>query len=153
MLRSVIVIAGKDPALIDGGGESYIRAYGRAALRVGYEPHHFCVSTSDDVEETEFGVIHRARSPFRPFRGLMVAAHERYIVDCVDRFVGQQNGCQLIHSFVAWGGVGVATAQRLRKRGIKTVTAATSWGTYHHETRGKLRGLRGRRPSLIWLQY
>jgi glycosyltransferase involved in cell wall biosynthesis len=153
MLRSVIVIAGKDPALIDGGAESYIRAYGRAARRVGYEPHHFCVSTRDDVEETEFGVIHRTRSPFRPFRGLMVAAHERYIVDCVDRFVGQQNGCQLIHSFGAWSGVGVATAQRLRKRGIKTVTAATSWGTYHHETLGKLRGLRGRRPSLIWLQY
>jgi glycosyltransferase involved in cell wall biosynthesis len=153
MLRSVIVITGKDPTLIAGGSESYLRAYGRAAIRAGYEPHHFCVSTRDDVEETEFGVIHRARSPFRPFRGLMVATHKPYIVDCVDRFVGQQNGTQLIHSFGSWSGVGVATAQRLRKRGITVVTAATAWSSYNHETWAKLRWLRAGRLSLIRLQH
>ena len=152
MLRNVLVITGKDPTLIDGGGESYMRAYGRAARCVGYEPHFFCVSTRDDAEETEFGVVHRARSPFRPFRGLMVAAHGPYIIDCIDRFVGQQNGSHLIHSFGVWSGVGVATAQRLRKRGIKVVTAATPWSTYNHETRGKLHWLRAGRPSLVRLQ-
>src|ERR1019366_7565014 len=110
MLRSVIVIAGKDPTLIDGGSESYLRAYGRAAIRAGYEPDQFCVSTREDVEETEYGVIHRTRSPYRPFRGLMVAAHERYVVRAVDRFVGQHKGPHLIHSFGPWSGVGVAVA-------------------------------------------
>jgi hypothetical protein len=71
MLRRVIVIGGKDPTLIAGGSESYLRAYSRAAIRAGYEPHHFCVSTRDDVEATEFGTVHHARSPFRPFRGLI----------------------------------------------------------------------------------
>ena len=52
----------------------------------GYEPHHFAVSTESGVEATEFGMLHRARSPFRPFRGLMVAVHAPFVVDCVDRF-------------------------------------------------------------------
>jgi glycosyltransferase involved in cell wall biosynthesis len=153
MLRTVIVIAGKDPTLIDGGSESYLRAYGRAAIRAGYDPHHFCVSVRDSVEETEFGVIHRTRSPFRPFRGLMVAAHERYIVRSVDQFVGQQSGPQLIHSFGPWSGVGVAAAKRLRERKIKAVPVSTPFGTYNHETRGKLRGLRGEGTPLLRLKH
>ena len=153
MPRSVIVVAGKDPALIDGGAKSYLRAYGRAAIRAGYEPHHFCVSDRAEVEEKEFGTIHRAHSPFRPFRGLMVAAHERYVVNCIDRFVGQQRRPTLIHSFGGWGGVGLAAAQRLRKRGIEAVTAITAFGTYKHETQGKLRGLRAGGSPVIRLQY
>ena len=115
-MQDVIVVTGKDPVVIDGGSESYIRAYGRAAIRAGYGPHYFCVGTRDEVEEVEFGVVHRARfcvgtrdevekvefgvvhrarSPFRPFRGLMVAAHERYIVNSVDRFVGPHKGPHL----------------------------------------------------------
>jgi glycosyltransferase involved in cell wall biosynthesis len=150
---TVIVIAGKDPALIDGGMEAYLRAYGRAALRAGYEPHHFCVSARPGVERTDFGIIHRARSPFRPFRGLMVAAHEPFVVDCVDRFVGQQQGPHLVHSFGPWSGVGVAAARRLRKRGIEAITVATAFGTYNHETRGKLRGLNAGRAPMVWLQH
>lgn len=153
MAPSVIVVAGKDPTLIDGGMESYLRAYGRAARRAGYEPHHFCVSDRSDQEATEFGIVHRARSPFRPFRGLMVATHERFVVDRVDRFVGQREGPLLIHSFGPWGGVGAAAAQRLRERGIDSVTLVTTFGTYNHETRGKLRGLNARSPNMVWLQH
>jgi glycosyltransferase involved in cell wall biosynthesis len=149
----LIVIAGKDPTVTDGGSASYIRAYGRAALRAGYEPHHFCVSTRNDVEETEFGFIHRARSPFRPFRGLMVAVHERYVVRCVDRFVGRQKGPHLIHSFGPWSGVGVTAARRLRKRQIEAVAIATAFSTYNHETRANLRALRAARMPLMWLKF
>lgn len=153
MSRKVIVIAGKDPTVIDGGTESYLRAYGRAAIRAGYEPHHFCVSTYNDIQTTEFGIVHRARSPFRPFRGLMVAAHQRYIVRSVNRFVEQQEGCYLIHSFGPWGGVGIAVAERLRKRGLQAVPIVTSFTTYGHETRGKLLALRRSPISMSRLQH
>jgi len=146
MARSVIVIAGKDPTLIDGGSESYLRAYGRAAVSIGYEPHHFCVSDRSDVEATEYGIVHRLRSPFRPFRGLMVAFHQRFVVDGVDRFVADGAEPQLLHSFGPWPGVGVAAAKRLNKRGVKTVTLSTPFGTYRHETLGKLRGLGPEQP-------
>ncbi len=153
MLRSVIVVAGKDPLLIDGGSESYLRAYGRAAIRAGYMPHFFSLGTHDVVEETEFGIVHRVRSPFRPFRGLMVAAHQRYIVRAVDRFVGTEKGPHLIHSFGPWGGVGLAVSKRLRHRNIDAIPIITAFGTYNHETRGKLRGLRLTEMPLTWLQH
>jgi glycosyltransferase involved in cell wall biosynthesis len=151
--QSVIVIAGKDPGVIVGGTGSYLRAYGRAAIRAGYEPHHFCASTRSEVEATDFGTIHRTWSPFRPFRGLMVAAHQRFVVDCIDRFVGQRAGPHLIHSFGPWSGVGVAAAGRLRKRGIETITLATPFSTYSHETRGKLLGLNAGYSPMMWLQH
>jgi glycosyltransferase involved in cell wall biosynthesis len=149
----VIVIVGKDPTLIDGGTESYLRAYGRAALSAGYQPHHFCVGRRSGLIETDFGVVHRAWSPFRPYRGLMLAAHQPFVVNCVDRFVGRQPGPFLIHSFGPWSGVGVAAARRLRKRGIETVALATPFSTYHHETRGKLKGLGADHPLVIRLQH
>ena len=153
MLRSVIVVAGKDPLLIDGGSESYLRAYGRAAIRAGYMPHFFSVGTHDVVKETEFGIVHRVRSPFRPFRGLMVAAHQGYVVRAVDRFVGTEKGPHLIHSFGPWGGVGLAVSKRLRQRNIDAIPIITAFGTYNHETRGKLRGLRLTEMPLTWLQH
>jgi glycosyltransferase involved in cell wall biosynthesis len=153
MPQPVIVVAGKDPTLIDGGMESYLRAYGRAAVSAGYVPHFFSVSSRTDTEKTDFGVVHRARSPFRPFRGLMVAAHQRFIVDCVDRFASAAGGPHLVHSFGPWSGVGIAAAQRLRSRGVESVTVATPFGTYRHETLGKLKGLGPGRPLAVRLQH
>ena len=98
-------------------------------------------------------MLHRARSPFRPFRGLMVAVHAPFVVDCVDRFVGQRRGRFLIHSFGAWSGVGIAAARRLRKRGIDFITVATPFSTYGHETRAKLQGLHAGYSPLVWLQH
>src|SRR5581483_3864820 len=153
MRRDVIVVAGKDPGLVDGGSESYLRAYGRAALRAGYEPHFFSVATKAGREETDFGVIHRVHSPFRPFRGLMVAAHQPYLVRAVDRFVGNAADAQLVHSFGPWGGVGLAAAQRLRRRGITATAIVTPFGTYNHETRGKLCGLQFSHHPVRWLRH
>ena len=153
MRHKIIVIAAKDPTLIDGGSESYLRAYGRAAIRAGYEPHHFSLGREAGLAETEFGVVHRVYSPFRPFRGLMVAVHQPFIVNAVNRFVGQSAGPHLLHSFGPWPGVGVAAAERLRGRGISAVPVVTAFGTYTHETRGKLRGLRAGRLSLTRLQH
>jgi glycosyltransferase involved in cell wall biosynthesis len=83
----------------------------------------------------------------------MVAAHQRYVVNSVDDFVGNQDGSILIHSFGPWSGVGVAVAERLRKRGIQAVPIVTAFGTYNHETRGKLRGIRRSSISPAWFQY
>ena len=128
--------------------ETYLRAYGRAARRAGYEPHHFSVSTRTDDEQTDFGVVHRARSPFRPFRGLLVPLHQRFLVDRIDRFARLASPVAplLIHSFGPWSGVGVAAAKRLRARGRRVCVVATPFSTYDHETCGKIRGLDARTP-------
>jgi glycosyltransferase involved in cell wall biosynthesis len=138
MPRPVIVISGKDPRNYGGMG-SYLRAYGRAAIANGYRPHFFCASDRTLEEETEFGTVHRAWSPFRPFRGLMLAGHQPFITAGVERFASTLPGPQLIHSFGPWAGVGVAAARRLRRRGREAVAVVTPFSTYHHETLAKAR--------------
>ncbi len=145
MGQTVIIIAGRDPTLQPGGSESYSRATGRAALLAGYEPHLFCVGTETRTESTPFGVIHCVRSPFRPLRGLMVVAHQHYIVNAIVRFMEERRAPRaapcLIHSLGNWNGVGAAAARQLARAGIDCKTVASVFSTYNHETRGKLRGV------------
>ena len=141
MGRTVILIGGRDPMLFPGGLESFLRAYGRAAIRAGYEPHHFCIGREARVEATPFGVLHVAKTPYRPLRGILVAAHGRCIVAAIDRFVAASRGPCLIHSLGPWAGVGAAAARRLARRGIEGITVATPYSTCEHETRAKIRGL------------
>ena len=149
MSGRVIVIAGKDPTLIDGGSESYLRAYGRAAMRAGYEPHHFCVSVRDNTEETEFGYC--TPRPFALSSLQRLDGRGTPALCCKLRrpFRRQKKSYQLVHSFGPWSGVGVAAAERLRQRKIQVTVVATPFGTYNHETRGKLRGLRAAGMSRI----
>lgn len=141
MGRTLIFVGGRDPMMFPGGLESFVRAYGRAAMRAGYEPHHFCVGTSARVEAAPFGALHVAKTPYRPLRGILVAAHGRCIVEAIDRFVSASQGPCLIHSLGPWAGVGAAAARRLAQCGIDCVTVATPYSTYEHETRAKIRGL------------
>lgn len=151
MGRTVIIIGGRDPMLFPGGLESFVRAYGRAAMRAGYAPHHFCVGTGTRVEATPFGTLHVAKTPYRPLRGILVAAHGRRIVTAIDRFVGAARGPCLIHSLGPWAGVGAAAARRLARRGIECATVATPYTTFEHETLAKLRG--HSRPHGRWTKF
>ncbi len=140
MGRTLIIVAGKDPILASGGAETYVRATGRAAIRAGYEPHIFCISNSSRTESTPFGTLYRAKSPFRPLRDLMLAAHHGYLLAAIDRFAARRGGPFLIHGFGPWGSVGVAAARRLARRGAACAAVTTAWSTYAHETQGKFRG-------------
>ncbi len=152
MRQIVNLIVGRDPTLQPGGSESYTRASGRAAIAAGYEPHLFCVGTNTRTEETPFGVLHCVRSPFRPLRGLMVVAHQPYIVGAIERFMHEQGLARgtrcLIHALGNWNGVGPAAARRLAGMGLDSRVVATLFSTYNHETRGKLRGVG--RPHGLW---
>ena len=141
MGRTLIIVAGKDPTLAAGGAETYVRATGRAAIRAGYDPHIFCISNSSRTERTPFGVLYRAKSPFRPLRDLMLAGHYGYLIAAIDRFAARRRGPFLIHSFGPWGCVGVAAARRLARRGAACAAVTTAWSTFAHETQGKFRGL------------
>lgn len=152
MGQIINLIVGRDPTLMAGGVETYACASGRAAIMAGYEPHLFCVGTATRTEETPFGIVHCVCSPFRPLRGLMVAAHQPYIVRAIARFMAERNIAPgprcLIHTLGPWSGVGAAAARRLARGGIDCKTVATVFSTCNHETRGKLRGVG--RPHGLW---
>ena len=86
------MIAGKDPLTMRGGHASYVRAHAKAAVQAGFEPHIFCVSDQTGVLETDFGVLHRVPSPFRPFRQIMVAGHAPLITADLERFLLNRQG-------------------------------------------------------------
>jgi glycosyltransferase involved in cell wall biosynthesis len=153
MRSKVIVVSGKDPTLIYGGSESFTRSLGRAALRAGYEPHHFCIAERSERLQTDFGVVHRVWSPVRPLRTIMVAQHQPFLVAQIDHFVGDDAGPVLIHSIGSFPGVAAAVARRLRRRGVKAVILSTPFTTCRHEIEGKILGLRGRYVFAVWLQH
>src|SRR5262245_1623611 len=99
MAKEIVFIAGKDPLVEMGGHSSYVRAHARAAMRLGFEPHLFCVSQNTAVVPTDFGVVHRIATRIRPFRPIMAPFHSPRIRVGVERFLRTREDPILIHSF------------------------------------------------------
>jgi len=125
------MIAGRDPLSEPGGGHSrYVAAHARAALRAGYRPHLFCVAPDSGEVETDFGVIHRVASPFRPFRQLMVIGHAPRLAAAIEAFALSRPRPLLVHGFGVWGYAGVLAHERLARRGVPSVPILSSYTTY-----------------------
>jgi glycosyltransferase involved in cell wall biosynthesis len=137
------MVAGKDPSTGIGGHSSYVRTHARAAVRAGFEPHLFCVHRdASGTVETDFGVVHRCRSPFLPLGQVMAPAHRHALAAAIARFVRDRRGPHLVHSFgLLWGCVGAAAQVRLAREGQRAVSVVSAYTTRLHETRGKLLGL------------
>ncbi len=132
--RPIVLVAGRDPLAEIGGGHSpYVRAHARAAASAGFTPHLFCVSRHTGTVETEFGVLHRIASPFRPYRQIMICGHGPLLASGVIRFIRGQRQPFLVHSFGVWGYVGVVASRSLRKHGLSAVPIVSSYTTYEAE--------------------
>ena len=131
MSREIVIIAGGDPLSEPGGGHSrYVAAHARAALRAGYRPHLFCVAPDSGEVETDFGVIHRIASPFRPFRQLMVIGHASRLAAAIEAFALSRPRPLLVHGFGVWGYAGVLAHERLARCGVSSVPILSSYTTY-----------------------
>jgi glycosyltransferase involved in cell wall biosynthesis len=147
--RPIVFVAGRDPLAEIGGGHSpYVRAHARAAAAAGFTPHLFCVGRQGNVVETEFGVLHRIASPFRPYRQIMICGHGPLLASGVIRFAQSQHHPCLIHSFGVWGYVGVVASRSLRKQGVGAVPIVSSYTTYEAEARSNRTWDAGRTPAL-----
>jgi glycosyltransferase involved in cell wall biosynthesis len=132
----VVVVAGRDPLSEPGGGHSrYVSAHARAALRAGYCPHLFCVAPRSGQVETDFGVVHRVASPFRPFRQLMAAGHAPRLASAIEAFARGRPVPLVIHGFGVWGYAGVLAHERLARRGVRSIPILSSYTTYLVEAR------------------
>lgn len=139
MKRAIVFVAGRDPQAELGAGHSaYVRAHALAAQRAGFEPHLFCVGSSTGIDETEYGIVHRKRSPFRPFRALMIPAHSPILVPDVVAFLASQPPPRVIHSFGVWGYVGVRASEALARRGLPSIPILGSYTIHEAEVRSKV---------------
>ncbi|MCB0971195.1 MAG: glycosyltransferase family 4 protein [Acidimicrobiales bacterium] len=142
----LVLVAGKDPLDEPGGGHSsYVRAHARAATAAGFAPHLVAVGRDAAVRETDFGTIHRARSPHRPLRQLMIPGHARVLAREAVAVVGDHPGPVLLHGFGVWGAGAVAAADRLRaaRPDLAVATAISSYTVYRAEHDSLVRGAAG----------
>jgi glycosyltransferase involved in cell wall biosynthesis len=139
--RIVVIVAGNDPGTGIGGHARYVRAHSRAIRRLGFEPHVFCAFGRNEVLTTEFGTVHRVRSPFRPFIHDMVPFNGPILVSAVRKFLGGRAGPHLIHSFYTWGWVGARVAERLRRSGVTVTSLVSTYDTLFNVTAAQLRSL------------
>ncbi|MBK9708961.1 MAG: glycosyltransferase family 4 protein [Acidobacteria bacterium] len=142
MNREVVIIAGKDPENQTGGHSSFVRATARAAMALGYDPHIFCAAAKGGITETDYGMIHKVRSPLKSFRQITLPLNGPLITRHLINYLKDKPGPHLIHSINAWGYIGSAVKKNLKLRGIEVVHIVNSYDTMDHEARGKLQGLR-----------
>jgi glycosyltransferase involved in cell wall biosynthesis len=157
MKKSLTIIAGKDPLEETAGGHSsYVRAHARAAMRIGFEPHLFCVGHSSGIVETDYGIVHRFHSPLRHLgkpilgSGIRISSipiQDAILAHAIEKFQHGRKGPQLIHGFGAWASVGVRAQARLRKDGIDSTVLANAYTILDHEHEGKRLGMGSDRHS------
>lgn len=137
------LISGKDPVEAVGGDLDYVRAHARAAVRAGYAPEILCVGVTARTQETDFGVIRRIASPFRPLRQLMIPGHGPLLARAFVSLARERQGPVLAHGFGVWGYAAVRGCARLRAEGRSAVPVISSYTTYRAEQEAQVRGLAG----------
>ena len=142
-MPDVVFVAGRDPRSEPGGGHSsYVRAHARAALRAGYTPHLVCVGATPEISETDYGVIHRAFSPARPFRQLLIAVHGPILARAAANLAAAR-AVRVLHGFGVWGWAAVSARERMGTRGISARALVSSYTTYADESRSRVEALSG----------
>lgn len=146
MAKEIVFLVGKDPLVEMGGHSSYVRAHARAAIRLGFEPHLFCVSRQSEIVHTDYGVVHRTATPFRPFRPVMTPFHSPLMSVEAERFLATTDDPVLIHGFGLGGYAGLTVARKLWRRGRRVSLITSAYTTVEHEARGKLNGVNHNHP-------
>ncbi|MBX3277603.1 MAG: glycosyltransferase family 4 protein [Acidobacteria bacterium] len=149
MTKPVVVFtAARDPREGIGGHTSYVRVHARAALGAGFEPHIFCASSETGAAQTEFGIVHLVRTDFLPQRTIEAGLRKKllfwtapFVTAAIVRFLSTRQGPHLIHGITIWGYSGVAAAEKLLRRGVRTVVINSHYTTIEHEFQGKVRGV------------
>jgi glycosyltransferase involved in cell wall biosynthesis len=155
--REVVFVSGKDPIEESGGGHStYVRAHGYAAIRAGFLPHIFGVGREGADVETDYGIVHRVRSPFAwlrqgrgtGYRSPLAPLHYPVTAAAVTTFLRSRPGPHLIHSFAMWGHAGVLASRTLASHGIEAVPICSAYTSYAHELHGRMAALQWNREPL-----
>lgn len=140
------MISGKDPVRETGiGHTTFIRAHALAAIKAGYEPHLLIVSPEAASLGSEFGTLHRLRSPWPYGRGdgigyrqWLLWLHAPLLARAGAALARRLGVPAIVHGFGPYGGVADSIARRSGGRAVPIMSAYT---TMNHEQAGKIAGL------------
>lgn len=139
----LVYITGKDPLDDVGSDMAYMRTHARAAMRAGYAPEFLSLGRTSRTRETDFGVVHRIATPFRPRRQNMIHVHGPLLARALVSLACKRQGPIVAHTFGVWGYAAVRGCARLRAQGRTAVALLGSYTTYIAESRSNARGLAG----------
>ena len=123
----LVLISGKDVLDRVGGHETYVRAHGLAAARLGFEPHIFCVGPRPRTTDASFGIVHHVPAP------LPVALQGPPFAAAVARFLRGVPGPIGIHGFAIWAAAAALAGRAVSRRGVVAVPLASAYGTRAYE--------------------
>ena len=150
------MVAGRDPRDGMGGHSSYVLAHELAAHRAGFEPQVFFPGSTEAVTETELGTFHRVQSavfgpdPANGFWKQLVALSAPAVSAGVERFLAGRPGPHLVHGFGTYAYVGVVTARRLARAGLRTASLSSVYTPVEHEYASRARGVGA--PHGVWMR-
>ncbi len=151
MIEPVLLLSGSDPFASQGGHGALVRVHARAACRAGFEPHILSLNPDGGAVETELGVWHRVRWPWRR-RGVQRRYRQQRawwflprLVSGVEQLLRDHPRLRLVHGFGAWGCAAVRASRRLAREGIHVVSLVSAYTTQEHEVRAVLRAAGGAR--------
>ena len=143
MSGRLLFISGRDPLDVDGGMEVYVRAHARAAVNIGFAPEIVCIGHTACTRESDFGVVRRIATPFRPHRQNMIAGHGPLLARELVSVARKGKDPVLVHAFGVWGYAAVKGCTRLRREGSASVPVLSSFTTFVDESISNARSKEG----------
>ncbi|MEP7271323.1 MAG: glycosyltransferase [Acidobacteriota bacterium] len=135
-----------------GGEASYARAHARAAIEGGFEPHFFCASSDRGTLGTDFGIVHRVWTPFRPLRAIAVPANGPFVARALIRFLAADKQPFLIHGIGPASYGGSIAYRKLSRAGIYGTYLVSAFDTYEREAQARLAAVTSAHGKLLRLQ-
>lgn len=133
----LLLVTHRDPALWHGGGPTYVRAWAQAAVESGYHPHILTLGPRSESEPSEFGMIHRVRSPIGRYSSQTLAVNSPVLGLAAARLLAQHPGHHVVHGFSGWPLMPTAARRRLHANGSLITRVQTAWTTLRHEQGAK----------------
>lgn len=140
MSGTQLVYVSRDPIRSVAGDATYVRAHARIAAEAGFVPHIFGAGRENAITETEYGIVHRVWSPFRPFRAAAMPLHAPFLSRAISRFLHANDGPVLIHSFGSWVYPVLSPWRSLTKSGRRCALIASTYDTHLREASARLAG-------------
>ncbi len=146
MAEPVLLLSGSDPFASQGGHGAFVRVHARAARRAGFEPHILSLGPDGGRVETELGVWHQVRWPWRRQGRRRLYPQQRAcwflprLVSAVEQLLRNHPRLRLVHGFGPWGYAAVRASRRLAREGIHVLPLVSVYTTLEHEARAILYG-------------
>lgn len=138
-MGQLIYCYGRDLIRHASGAETYIRAQGMSAARLGLEPELFALGWHSGTRDLGCMQAEITRSTGAEMRSEYAQFQQYRLAPAIVRRLRDEPGPHVIHSFGTWAIAGQRATDKLRAQGVEVSHIATCWELMGPHTRAKLK--------------